>query len=817
MPLQFIENQGQADSRVSYYAQDRNTTVYFTPEGITISLTATDGPQSGLRNSLTSALGFPASRSKTSRHARAKQRWALKLDFIGSRRDVKPKGADPTASVVSYFSGSESKSNAQTYKGLIYENLWPGIDLLYAGASNRLKYTFVVRPGADVNQIKLACRGATSARVTSEGRLEVDTPLGSITDDKPYSYQDADGQRASVPVQYKLEREADNYVYGFSAGSYDKSRTLVIDPVVLVYCGYVGGAKDDKGFDIAIDNNHNAYITGSTDSGAKSFPVTAGPDLEFNGGDSDAFVAKINSEGSELIYCSYIGGSKFDAGVSIAVDGVGNAYISGDTNSKASSFPVTAGPGLNFNGGKSDTFVAKINTSGTALVYCGYIGGEGCEFNGGIAVDKAGNAYVFGQTSSDESTFPVKDGPDVTFNSPGTTCDENSADDCFVAKVNTAGTALIYCGYIGGLGTDEAFIGDIAVDDTGSAYVAGRTNSDESTFPVVVGPDLTHNGKDDVFVAKVNASGAGLDYCGYIGGAGVDGENGSLLAIGRSGNAYVFGDTLSSQSSFPLAVGPDLIKDGNQAAFVARVNASGTGLDYCGYIESKDGINQTFPGGIAVDGSGNAYIFGDTLAGPDTFPVLLGPDLTFNGDFDTFVAKINAAGTGLIYCGYIGGGNEDEAFDGGIAVDESGNAYVVGNTASKEGSFPVAVGPGFEFNDGDIDAFVAKIATEEGFSLKHEKRVISIGRGKDTELDINIDRDEGFADAITITPRNPDEKGVKVTPGERISRDAADNKIKFTLKVKSGASRGVRRLFFTGRTLSGIEHTSAVIIDVTKR
>ncbi|HST22801.1 MAG TPA: hypothetical protein VLR90_16880, partial [Blastocatellia bacterium] len=212
LPLQFIENQGQTDSRVAYYAQDGNTNVYFTSEGITISLTANDALESGWRNSLASAMGFPASRSKTSRQTSTKQRWALKLDFVESRRDVKPKGADPTASVVSYFSGSESKSNAQTYKGLIYENLWPNIDLLYRGASSRLKYTFIVRPGGDVNQIKLACRGASSARVNSEGRLQVDTPLGSITDDKPYSYQDADGQRTNVAMQYKLEREANNYV-----------------------------------------------------------------------------------------------------------------------------------------------------------------------------------------------------------------------------------------------------------------------------------------------------------------------------------------------------------------------------------------------------------------------------------------------------------------------------------------------------------------------------------------------------------------------------------------------------------------------------
>ena len=462
--------------------------------------------------------------------------------------------------------------------------------------------------------------------------------------------------------------------------------------------------------------------------------------------------------------------------------------------------------------------MAKINTAGTALIYCGYIGGEGCEFNGGIAVDKAGNAYVFGQTSSDQSSFPVKGGPDVTFNSTGAGCHGSSPDDCYVAKINVEGTALVYCGYIGGDNIDEAFAGDIAVDDTGSAYVAGRTNSNETTFPVTVGPDLTQNGSDDIFVAKVNASGATLDYCGYIGGSGREGELSSSIAIDNSGNAYIFGDTSSPQSSFPLAVGPDLIKHGRRVPFVARVNASGLTLDYCGYIENNDDNNATFPGGIAVDGSGNAYVFGDTTAGPDVFPVALGPDLKYNGgEFDAFVAKINTAGTGLVYCGYIGGGNDDIGEGGGIAVDESGDVYVVGSTLSKEGTFPVAVGPGLEFNDGDSDAFVAKISMEQGFSLKHESRVVSIGRGKETELDISIARDEGFTDSITITPRNPDEKGVKVTPGERISRSATDNAIKFTLKIKSGASRGVRRLFFTGRTLSGIEHTSAVTIDITKR
>jgi hypothetical protein len=469
---------------------------------------------------------------------------------------------------------------------------------------------------------------------------------------------------------------------------------------------------------------------------------------------------------------------------------------------------------LKFNGGDSDSFVAKINPTGSSLIYCGYIGGEGCEFSGGIAVDDTGNAYIFGQTSSDESSFPVTVGPDLTFNSAIASCDANSLDDCYVAKINIEGTALIYCGYIGGDNIDEAFAGNIAIDSTGSAYVAGRTNSNESSFPVAVGPDLSYNNSDDIFVAKVNASGAMLDYCGYIGGSGREGEIGSLIAVDNSGNAYICGDTSSPQSSFPRAVGPDLIKNGRRVVFVARVNASGAALDYCGYIENNDGLGTSAPGGIAVDSAGSAYVFGDTTGDETSFPVLLGPDLKYNGgDFDTFVAKINQAGTALIYCGYIGGGHDDFGEGGGIAVDESGNAYVVGTTNSKEGSFPVSVGPDLELDEGN-DAFVAKIAMEQGFSLKQDRRMISIERGKSTDIRIHISRDPDFNESVTVTPEFVDENGMKLTPGERIV--TIDNDIKFKLKIKSRAERSTRRLLFTGKSASGIEHTSAVTITITR-
>jgi hypothetical protein len=301
--------------------------------------------------------------------------------------------------------------------------------------------------------------------------------------------------------------------------------------------------------------------------------VTIGPDLTYNGGTPDAFVAKVNAAGTALVYCGYIGGSSGDVGFGIALDPSGNAYVAGSTLSNEATFPVTIGPDLTYNGGEGDVFVAKVNAAGNALVYCGYIGGSGYDTSSGIAVDNSGNAYISGSASSTEATFPVTIGPDLT---------HNGGDDAFVAKVNAAGTALVYCGYIGGVGAPDPFLGivdefgyGIAVDSSGSAYVTGYTFSDQATFPVTVGPDLTYNGGQDAFVARVNSAGAMLVYCGYIGGSGD--ERCEAIAVDSSGNAYVTGSTISSEATFPVIVGPDLtFNDGFYDAFVVKVPSTPT-------------------------------------------------------------------------------------------------------------------------------------------------------------------------------------------------------------------------------------------------
>jgi hypothetical protein len=493
LPLYFIENSGQKDSRVAYYVQGRDTTLYLTSQGLTFVFRESTSPSQDVRvNKVSYSPGRGVAKGEETRSV---GRWVVKLDFVGANPEVKPEGREPTPAVISYFKGPRGKwrTGLKTYGSVIYRDLWPGIDLIYTGTVNRLKYSFLVKPGADPENIRLAYRGVSSLSVTDAGQLDVETPVRGLQDDPPVAYQEVDERAVEVRTAYALKTDTGDgaCVYGFKVGDYDRNKLLVLDPAVLVYCGYIGGDGWDEGYGIAVDGGGNAYVTGRSESSQATFPVTVGPDVTFNGGNLDAFVAKVNASGT-LVYCGYIGGSGDDLGYRIAVDGSGNAYVSGYTSSDQTTFPVTVGPDVTFNGGNYDAFVAKVNASGT-LVYCGYIGGSGDDLGYGIAVDGSGHAYVSGVTYSSETTFPVTVGPDLTYNGSG---------DAFVAKVNRAGTALLYCGYLGGSGDDSGL--GIAVDGSGNAYVSGYTSSDQTTFPVTVGPDVTFNGGNhDAFVAKV--------------------------------------------------------------------------------------------------------------------------------------------------------------------------------------------------------------------------------------------------------------------------------------------------------------------------
>jgi len=408
MPLYFIPNEGQVDNQVDFYVKGKDKSIYFTSQGVTFVLARPESSNTEA-DDYYSIKKFPSNMNQTS------QRWVVKLDFVGASADVHPVGEEKTGAVISYFKGKPEDwhTGLPAYSRIVYYNLWPGIDLVYYGTVNQLKYEFIVHPGADPSRIRLSYQGATSVRVDEEGRLEVETPMGGFRDDVPMAYQEKRGERVKISLAYKLqileeeskqddaekeELDSEIFIYGFEVGNYDRSLPLVLDPVILVYCGYIGGSNEDQGYGIAVDDSGNVYVTGETLSEEDTFPVIVGPDL-INNNSWDAFVAKVDVSGSTLVYCGYIGGSSSDAGVHIAVDSSGNAYVVGCTQSQEYlSFPVTVGPDLTYNGGVVDAFVAKVNASGTALDYCGYIGGLWEDWGYGISVDSSGNAYVAGYT-----------------------------------------------------------------------------------------------------------------------------------------------------------------------------------------------------------------------------------------------------------------------------------------------------------------------------------------------------------------------------------------------------------------------------------
>jgi hypothetical protein len=688
MPLIFVENQGQLDPQVAFTLESSQRIFYFTESGVTYVL-----------NQLNHATASDPSIQPGSH-------WVLKLDFIGARA-VKPQGLKADETVISYFKGQTENwlSAIPTYTSILYPDLWPGIDLVYSATNNHLKSQFTIHPGSDPAQIRLAYRAANGLSLNEAGQLEITTPFGSLQDDHPLAYQEIDGQPVAVKADYALQPAetirsetdlASPRVYTFQTGPYDSRYPLQIDPAIQAYAGFIGGSAEDHGQAIALDSSGAAYIAGYTNSTQATFPSQVGLNVSDNGG-FDAFVAKVKPDGSGLVYISYIGGSDDDYSYAIAVEPNGAAYLTGYTRSTEVTFPVKGGPDLTFNGGLYDAFVVKIKPDGKELVYAGYIGGNDSDCANGIAVDANGAVYITGGTSSNQNTFPVHDGPDLTFN--------GGVGDAFVAKVEPDGSDLEYAGYIGGANEESG--NSIVVNSSGAAYVTGYTDSNQLSFPVRGGPDLTYSYDTDGFIAKICPDGTQLVYAGYIGGAGWDQANG--IALDGSGAAYVTGYTQSDATTFPLRNGPDLTYHGGYDTFIVKIKADGSDFIYAGYV---GGLNWEEGDSIVVDSLGAAYITGQTYSTETTFPVRGGPDLSYNGGaYDVFFAKIKPDGSGLIYVSYLGG--KDEDIGRGIALG-GGAIYIAGTTLSDQTSFPVQGGPDLIYNGSTYgDAFVIKITITE--------------------------------------------------------------------------------------------------------
>jgi len=681
LPLSFEANVGQTDARVSYLGRS----VFFTDQGATLKLPVPGG-------------GY----------------LAVAVKFEGGRRAAKITGESPLPGRSNYLIGKPTNwhTGIPQFARVRYAQVYPGVDLVFYGTGRDLEYDIALAPGTDVNQVRLTFEGVDSLGVDADGDLTLHTKAGNLRQLVPAVHQRVNGRLRRVRCHYILL--AKNQV-GFTLGAHDPGQPVVIDPV-LRWSTYLGGSGGggDAGLSIAVDSGGHAYVTGVTNS--LDFPTTPGviEPTDPAPGQRSAFVTKFAWNGQSVIYSTYLGGTScretFPTG--IRIDGSGNAYITGSTD--CTDLPVTAGAYQMAAKGNGEDFVAKLNATGTTLVYCTYLGGSDLERAGGIAIDSAGNAYITGETASLD--FPTTPGAFQTVKPAS-----GSAPAAFVTKLSADGGSLVYSTYLGGPEQPSypyitARGHRIAVDVSGNAYVMGTTNS--TAFPVTAGAFQTSFGgtgsgypSGDIFVTKLNATGTGLVYSTYLGGS--DSENvftDGGLAIDSAGNAYITGDSFSSD--FPTTPGA-FRSPASCGPVLTKLNPTGTGLVYSGHWAIGPCPNgESFATGVAIGKGGRAYVVGQTIDHWSNFPFvrtfqesIVDQAFTFN----TFVIKMNPTGTVPDYSSLLGGNGY---FDLGtaIALDSSGNAYVTGETNSTD--FPITQGAFQRHKAGRSsveNAFVAKI------------------------------------------------------------------------------------------------------------
>jgi len=669
LPLSFEENQGQTDEQVGFLSRGGGYTLFLTPDEAVLALSSPvrdEGPGDKQKDALQVLL---PEKQKSARDA------VIRMKFFGANTALVISGEERLPETSNYFIGNDPSkwcTRISKYEKVRYREVYPGIDLVFYGNQGQLEYDFVVSPGSDPSKIRLEFQGVEEVSLDEKGNLVLRLKDGEVIQRAPVIYQEVDGRRVDVAGGYWIDRKGR---VGCQVASWDRQSPLVIDPV-LVYYYFLGGSDGDVSEDIAVDGLGNAYVIGYTSS--PDFPTvnalypTHGWNFTVNvpypthcTGVYDAFIFKLSADGSQAVYSTYLGGNSSDFGHGIAVDGFGNAYVTGYTSSP--DFPTV---NALYPSGRGDAFIFKLSADGSQAVYSTYLGGNDWDIGEDIAVDGLGNAYVTGETWS--SDFPT-----VSALYPNL-CGEN---DAFIFKLSADGSQAVYSTYLGGSGLDMGF--GIAVDGLGNAYVTGVT---QSPFPTVSALYPTHGGGCyDAFIFKLSADGSQAVYSTYLGGN--DNDWGVDIAVDGSCNAYVTGSTESSDFPTVNALYPDF--SGRDDAFIFKLSADGSQAVYSTYLGGSSGAAGS---GIAVDGLGNAYVTGGTSS--SDFPTVnaLYPD--FSGYLDAFIFKLSADGSQAVYSTYLG--KNDDA-GSGVAVDGLGNAYVTVNNGCWSNYFTVR------------DAFIVKI------------------------------------------------------------------------------------------------------------
>jgi hypothetical protein len=665
LPLIFEANLGQTAEEARFIVRGKGYSAFMTSSGIVLSL----------RSEVRSEGMDPAYQAQP-------QRASASLNFVGATPNPIIQGEDPQPGHLNYFIGnnrSRWRTNVPMYSKVRYKNVYSGIDLVYYGNRQQLEYDFEVSPYANPNLIQFEIKGASSVQLADDGSLTLKVQGNEIHLQNPTVYQQVNGQRMVADGGYVL---MDATHVGFRLSNYDPSKPLVIDPV-LSYCTYLGGSGDDEAQAITIDSSGAVYVTGTTDS--PDFPGTlptafngqdvfvakldptgahlvyadylggtstnAGSALTLDStnnvyvtgytsssdfptvtplqatlaGSSDAFISELSSDGSQLLYSSFLGGSNYDAPVGVALDNTGNLFVAGWTMS--TDFPVSANAyqgSVSPNGGGQYGvygFLVKLNPGFQTVSYSTYLGG------------------------SAQVAQPSPNGP--YWSSPS-----------------------------------SAIVG-LALDSTGAAYVAGVT--DTSDFPATAGAYISsYSSPVNIpvgFVSKFNAIG-GLSYSSFLYGS--DGAETSIsaIAVDSSGSAYVTGAT-SSGATFPLTAtsicDPGVNGSACNYAFITKFNELGSGLTYSTFLGPN---NQFSPASIALDGNNDAYVIGVNYTGMFA-PVNGIENYPSPAASALLLVEIDPTASSQLFATYFGGATAG-AQSAGLTVDVSGNIYAAGVTSATD-------------------------------------------------------------------------------------------------------------------------------------
>lgn len=673
LPISFEPNLGQTDERVKFLARGKGYALFLTGAGAVLSL---KDPE-------------------TSRPAQA----VLNIGLEGANDQPRARGLGDTGGRTNYITGkdpSKWRTDVPNYDKVRFDSVYEGIDIVYYGNNRELEYDFIVEPGADPSVIRLRYSGIEAALIDEgTGELLLRTAIGEVRQKKPFVYQIDGASEHEVASSYHLEQSeiGDEALVSFRLADYDKTKELVIDPI-LVYGSYLGGSEFDEARAVAVDGTGHAYIVGTAAS--VDFPTTAGalkPELLPRSGNNtsywyDAFITKMNPDGTGVVFSTYFGGREgSESGTGVKLDSQGNVLISGTTMS--TDLPVVNAYQSLF-GGTDDAFAAKLSSDGASLIYSTYLGGNNTDVGGPVAIDPvSGDAIFSGRASS--PNFPTTPGAykERLCDSPQS-CSGVFYGGSYVVRLDASGTAVYSTLF-------DTSVSASAIDQNGNAVLAGTAPSNFPTTPGAFQPAST--GGIEGFIAKLDPTGSTLVFGTFLGG-GTQSDRVRGVALDEAQNIYVTGQT--QNTGFPTTEGAfDRTYNGGEDAFVSKLNPEGSALVYSTFLGGS-GKDEPFAIGLASDNS--VFVTGETT-GASTFPLrnsLMGNTGTI------FLARLTPDASNVVFSTMLGDGGSYA-----LAVDDLDNAYLTGH------AYTVPVTPdAFQTTRGGgsftspKDAFILKIGPE---------------------------------------------------------------------------------------------------------